>query len=327
MTPLADTVPSAILGRVLDDSYLAEMLRTSASRVYAETDSNGEGAFLCHSNRIVSKVFTRLGSGTACDVSRDQLSQLFKILVKIGDLADIGKANYAPRESRVSFFVDGWGRIAGGVPLECAGVSGEGVEDHLESVFTIGRMVKLSTGVAMPVDWEICETHLWSKASDNALYEHLLENCLGVRCPPVVDSCEFYDTNRSGGRRFRWRQKKPALATFIVARIVGQADYFVILPDPKNDALEWFELLQDDARKWIVLAERITKLRNFVPSACFEGYRVVHLPNILPDFLLRALLSCSAATRRTDKGWELRIGDELLDFLVTILALGNCALS
>ncbi len=101
----------------------------------------------------------------------------------------------------------------------------------------------------------------------------------------------------------------------------------MILRDPKNDALEWFELLPDDARKWIVIAERVRKLRNFVPSARLERFRMIHLPNILPDFLLRALLSCSAATRRTEKGWELRIGDEFLDFLVTILALGNCALS
>jgi hypothetical protein len=190
VTVLNSPSSGAVAAGLLDTNRVAEYIRAAAGLVYADACQAVPDDFSCHQNRIISVVSARLGLGLACGVDREYLAGLFDILVRIGDLAHVGDGHYVPRESRVTMFAEGWGRIAGGVPLECSGISGKSIEDHLDGVSTIGRMVKLAAGY-IPIDWEEAGIYLWSRASNEELYRHLLKNAVGAKCAPLTESCDF----------------------------------------------------------------------------------------------------------------------------------------
>lgn len=316
------------VGRFPSASYLAECIRAAAGMAYADSQKEETASFSCHRNRIMSAVTARLGSGLACETSREQLSELFDILADLGDLAHVGNGDYVPREFRVTRFAEEWGRISGGLPLECLNVSGELIEDHFESIPTIGRMVKLAAG-SSPDDWEVAEYYFWTKASDQELYAHLLEDLSGAKCPPMADSCVFYDVGRRARTRGdRWHSRPIGSGSFAVARKAGPvASYYVILFGAKGGTAQWREVTPDDARKWILLSERIAKVKNYIRGEEGPESVVVYVPDMLPRFARVALFSCASEVVRREKGWNIEIPNLLRDFFDTVLDCSNCVIS
>jgi len=307
----------------LDESYLAELIRAEVGRTYATVCVSSVEKFSCHRNRIQSAVRARLGSGLAYPYTAEALSAVFESLVTIGDIADVGKGDYVPRETRVTIFVDGWGRISGGLPLDCGGYAGLGIRDHLEDIPSIGRMVRLEQGIPLPEDWEVASTYFWSRASDEQIYGHLFENTLGGRVPEITESCVFYNPSYRGrSRRERWQNRAVAAKPFVVVRKTGQnTAYFVIVSEI------WYEISPDDARKWVLLAERLAKARNYLRADECEGAFVLRLPNMLPQFASAALFSAACGIAQTEKGWDLKIGNSLREYVSVILEVCNCVIS
>src|SRR5207253_7257491 len=123
-------------------AWLAEMTRMVAARLYAQVQAkgvkNGDGSPVAvHKAAITAQVSKAFGALYEEGAPHFSVSWIVDLLVRLGDLGDIGHGYLIPRESRIMRLTPGWGRIAGGLPLEASEHPEEGIHSVLDG--TVGR--------------------------------------------------------------------------------------------------------------------------------------------------------------------------------------------
>lgn len=315
-------------------AWLAERVRMVATRLYAQAEARGgkkgDGSPIAvHVAAItaqVSKVF-----GAIYDEAAPQFSEssIVELLVRLGDLGDIGYGYYIPRESRIVRMTAGWGRLAGGLPAEFSEHPEKGIECILET--TIGRIVRLR-GNFSEFDQETEHSEVYESITSTD------EKNLGrlwARLPdrivtrPPDETTEYYNAGfrRGRTRRDRWHNKVPD-AVFVVARTrTLPAHYYLLGANPSRPGKGWFELESEEARRWILSAERIGGVTNLLRTSESEGERTFFLPDMLPRAWTAGILSCaSTVTPGEDGGWCLKVQRQAFEALEILLRSANIQL-
>jgi hypothetical protein len=305
-----------------------------ATRLYAQTEAGGgkkgDGSLIAvHVAAItaqVSKVFGALYAETAPHFS---VSSAVDLLVQLGDLGDIGHGYYIPRESRIVRMTTAWGRIAGGLPTEFSEHSETGIECVLDS--TVGRVVRLRGGFAKhDQETEHSEVYEWITSADEKnlgrLWARLPDR---TAMKPPEETTEYYNAGfrRGRTRKERWHNKAPDTA-FVVARTrTLPAHYYLLGAKPSHPGKGWFQLESEEARRWILSAEKIGGVTNVLRTSESEGERTFLLPDMLPRAWTAGILACaSIVTPGEGGGWCLKVRREALDVLGVLLRSANIQL-
>jgi hypothetical protein len=312
-------------------SWALEKTRMVATRLYSqakEADNRDEGQpVAAHKAAItaqVSKIFGALYDGTTPQFSE---SWIVDLLVQLGDLGHIGHGYYIPRESRIVRLTTGWGRIAGGLPLEMSEHPDEGIGPVLST--TVGRLVKINKDFEeCNQDAEHSEIFEWLTSTEEKKYERLSSRLplRTVSCPSK-EATVFYNAGFRSGRirRDRWHNKKPP-EEFVVARSGMQpSHYYLMRGKPGQHWKEWFELENEEARLWILLAEK--KAGTFNKLSMKQGNQVgtFYLSDMLPGAWTSGILACaSSVTEEKEKGgWMVEVEFEALEVVMMLLRSAN----
>jgi hypothetical protein len=311
-------------------SWLAEVIRTVATTLYAKvTDEGGENSPIAiHRNAISGQVARTFG--LILDETAPQLSVSagIDILIRLGDLATIGQGYCIPRESRIVRLTRTWGRIGGGLPLSFS----EHQEASVKSppVPTIGRVVELADDFDVyDRGTEHSEVFTWISSSKEHILSLLNQDLPDRRSSqPPNGTVKFYNAEfRCARTRLdRW-QNKAVENQFAVARTTGlPTHYFVCFRKEKLSGWHWFELTKEEARKWMLVAERRAGTTNKVRAKHSENEVHLWLPDMLPEAWTAALLGCSATILPTNGGWELGVPRDAFPLLRMLLQSANLEL-
>ncbi|HEU5070873.1 MAG TPA: hypothetical protein VFV96_10750 [Verrucomicrobiae bacterium] len=296
-------------------TWLAEMVRAVASRLFAQ--ANGEfietgdkSSFAVHWSALTAQVAKLFGA--LFDESDPELSisWVIDLLVHLEDLGDIGRGYCLPRESRVVRITEDWGRIAGGLPLELS----EHCEDGIDIVpcESIGRVVKLAKHFSQHDDGaEHSDVFRWVGRSAESLFAELCDELPERPASPPPEGTVYYNSQlqRLRTRGERWQSKFPG-GEFVVARTGAfPAHYSVHIRRQENRAPAWYEVTRNEARRWVLLAEKIAGTMNRIPMRAEEHGIVVFLPDMLPKAWTTALFTCASSVVPAEKGWTLKIQD------------------
>jgi hypothetical protein len=314
--------------------WLAEITRMVIARMFAQTmtqnfEKKDEETNAIHKSAItnqVSKVFGALFDEYAPPFS---ISWIVDLLVQLQDLADIGYGYHIPRESRIVRLAHGWGRIAGGLPLELS----EHPEGGIQAVLggTIGRLVKLSENFAQhDQNTEHSKVFHWMSRSAEMHYSDLREQLAEKNSTrPPEDKTEYYNAQyqRARTRRDRWQNKLPDHA-FVVARTQGlPLHYYVYIPIESKTGKGWFEVTHEEARNWIILAEKRASTINQIRVTSNDNGSTFLLPDMLPAAWTMAILSCASTVVLAEKnGWIVVVQKEALDLMGILLRGANILL-
>lgn len=314
--------------------WLAEATRMVTARIYAQTRTQNFEMKESETNAVhksaiisqVSKVFGALFDENAPPFS---VSWIVDLLVQLQDLADIGYGYHIPRESRVVHLAHGWGRIAGGLPLELSEHADEGIKTILGT--TIGRLVKLSENFEEhDKNTEHSKTSHWMSRSADALFSDLCEQLPGKSSlRPPKDETEYYNTQfqMARNRGDRWRNKFPD-QPFVVARTLGiPTHYYVFLHTDAKTGNECFEVTHEEARDWVMLAEKRAGSINQIRVTKSDNGSTFVLPNMLPSAWTTAILSCASTVVVIEKnGWAVEVQQEARELLEILLRGANILL-
>jgi hypothetical protein len=304
--------------------WLADIIRASVAEEYAEVlqsdDTNTGGVHRNAVNAHVSKAFGALLSPDHLDLS---ISDTVDLLVRLGDLGELGEGYLIPRESRILVLPDVWARVAGGMPSSSSEHDEIGISDL--GTGTVGRIVQTNDQFDRAnVDTEHSELLYWMTENPDEIFTHLSRR-LPERpsMEPVESSLRFYHAGiKSTTRRGRW-QIEPSRELFVVARTgtspVRYYVYFSTKPIPSR----WFSLQKDDAKKWLLLAERYCLTTNRIHTERLDGQVTARLPDMLPDSWTVALLACSSAVIPIEMGWNVTIPANVWPLFQLILKIGN----
>lgn len=342
MGKAATIPPSAVLS--ITDTYrswratqawLAEKVRMVVTRLYAQAEAqggkNGDGSPIAvHIAAItaqVSKVFGALYDKTAPQFSEPLIVEL---LVLLGDLGDIGHGYYIPRESRIVQMTAEWGRIGGGLPMEFSEHPETGVAHVLKT--PIGRVVKLRGDLAKD-DYGTEYSEVYESIT-NRLEKTLAQSW--ARLPdravtrPPEQVMEFYNAGFRRGRTRgeRWHTKMPD-AAFIVARTrTVPAHYYLLGAKRGHPGKNWFELERHEARRWILLAERIGEVTNVIRTSATGDETTFFLPDMLPVTWTSEILACASTVTPGEKsGWCMKVHTEARGLLEILLRNANIQLT
>ena len=222
-------------------------------------------------------------------------------------------------------FSSGWGRIAGGLPLASSEYADIGIANNLSSS-TTGRIVATNErfNSAAP-DIEHSEVLCWTKKKPDELLANLSSQ-LPERpsLEPSEGSVRFYHARlkSSRTRRDRW-QIEPPKELFAVARTaMAPVHYFVhFAANPTRS--RWFSVQRDEARKWLLLAERQFLATNLIYAEENDGQVRAKLPDMLPDSWTVALLSCGSTVVSTETGWDVIVPTDVLPLFQLMLKAAN----
>jgi hypothetical protein len=311
-------------------SWLAEVIRAVATILYAKAteEARESSPFAIHRNAISGQVVRTFGlilDETAPELS---VSGGIDILVRLGDLATIGEGYCIPRESRIVRLTRNWGRIGGGLPLSFSEHQDAGVK--APPMATIGRIVELVED--SDVDdrgTEHSDVFTWIRSNDDQIISLLIQ-ALPDRpsSQPPNGSVKFYhaELTRVRMRGDRW-QNKAVENQFAVARTTRLPTHYMVCFRKENlSGWRWFEVSKEEARKWIMLAERRAGTKNKLPAKHSADEVHLWLPDMLPDAWTTALFSCSATICPTDGGWQLGFPGDVLPLLRMILQSANLEL-
>lgn len=330
MSTTSDVAVSAVLsserwhGWAATHAWLAETVRATTSGMYAEIEGDDGEMFGVHQNAIVGRITKAFG--VLIETARPELSvsETIELLVRLCDLGNLSGGYVIPREMRLQVVVSGWGRLAGGLSLQ--------PNDYAEldvkplQTPTIGRIVSLHQNfdVSQP-RLEHSEILWWSKSENQAVFAELTRQLPERSCSrPLDGSIRYYHPNCRGSRtrRARWQDELP-IEPFVVARSISlPARYFVCITSIANHA-NWFRVGRDQARKWILFAERCYATVNTIYSEKHDGALKVRVPDMLPAVWTAALLGCGSRVTPIDKGWEIVIADEVAPLFRVLLAASN----
>ena len=312
--------------------WAVERARMVATRLYAQVKEKAENKdegypVAVHKAAItaqVSKIYGVLYDETVPQFSE---SWIVDLLVQLGDLGHIGYGYYIPRESRIVRLTTGWGRIAGGLPLELSEHADKGIGPVLDS--TVGRMVELHVDFEeFNQDTEHSEVYDWLNSTEEEKYAQL-----SFRLPlrpvsaPPMEATVFYNAGfrRGRKRRDRWHNKIPEEA-FVVAR-TGMRPYlyYLMTVKPGQYLKECFELGKEEVRLWILLAEKMAGTVNEITlKQRYEG-RVFFLPDMLPGAWTSGILACASSVieEKEKGGWMVEVEFEALDLVMILLRSAN----
>ena len=314
-------------------AWLAEVTRTTATRMFAQAglegdESGNKSTVAVHRGALTAQVYKIFGALFDQNAPELSVSWAIDLLVYLEDLADIGFGYYLPRESRVVRLAECWGRVAGGLPLELS----EHPEDGIESLRgeSVGRVVKMALDfAAQEQGTEYSEVFRWGAKGVDGLFTELCERLPNrVASAPPEDITLYYNSQyqRARNRGDRWQSRFPSGA-FVVARTGSQpAHYSVQVRREGQRVAAWFEVSREEARKWVLLAEKAANATNRV-SARAEGDGVsFFLPDMLPRAWLAGLFACAARVIPAEKGWTLDVGAEARALLGILLRSANIEL-
>jgi hypothetical protein len=314
--------------------WLAEATRMVTARMFAQTltqnfekkDAETNAVHKAAITSQVSKVFGALFDESAPSFS---ISWIVDLLVQLQDLADIGFGYHIPRESRIVRLANGWGRIAGGLPLELS----EHPEGGIKSVLggTIGRLVKFSDNFDLhDQNPEHSKVFQWMSQSIDTHYSRLCEQLPDKNSTrPPEDGAEYYNAQyqRARTRGERWQNKLPD-QSFVVARTRGlPIHYYVFVPTNAETSKGWFEVTHEEARNWILLAEKRAGTTNQIRVTDSEIGSTLHLPDMLPAAWTVAIFSCASTVVPVEKnGWIVEVQKEARDLVEMLLRGANILL-
>lgn len=310
-------------------AWLCEATRSVVSRLYGESgqqlqagEATSNGGI--HRTAIVSQVTKSFGALLNSDASSLSASRILDLLLELEDVAHLGNGFYIPRESRVVRLGDDWGRIAGGLPLEFSEHSEAGIETV--SAVSLGRVVRIKdTSGFVDEMSEYSEVFEWSQMSDKHRFSTLLERLpKEMLASPPASSVVYYNSGirRARSRRDRWLEKNPG-GSFTVARgVTLPASYYVCLEGRGGPRINWFEVDSNEARKWILLSERIHNVTNTIRRGIGEGLSFT-LPNMYPNSWTQAFLAVASLAVESDNGWQLEVQTCFEDLVLKLTDAAN----
>lgn len=304
-----------------------------AARLFAQAKMEGEERnatlpFAVHKAAITGQVSKSYGALFDENAPHFSGSWLVDLLVLLGDLGNIGHGYYFPRESRIVRLAPGWGRIAGGLPIELSEHPDDGIKAMMEE--TIGRLVKLEEDFSKyDHGTEYSEVYRWQTNTLERIHADLVARLpeKPVSSPPAGIAM-FYNAGFQRGRtrNERWNQKMSTDA-FIVARTgTSPTHYYVVGAKARHREKEWFEVEKEEARQWILLVEKNAGITNLIRASTSDQVQKFLLPNMLPKAWTTAILACASTVTSTDKGWELEIRPEAGELLRILMRYANIKL-
>jgi hypothetical protein len=303
-----------------------------ATRLYAqvkeEAENKDEGQPVAvHKAAITAQVAKIFGALYDKTVPQFSESWIVDLLVQLGDLGHTSHGYYIPRESRIVRLTTGWGRIAGGLPIEFSEHADKGIGPVLDS--TMGRLVKLFGDFEeFDQNTEHSEIFDWLTSTDKNKHAKLSSRLPArtVSSPPK-EATVFYNAGFRRGRTRgdRWHNKIPAEA-FVVAR--SGYDYYLMTAKTGQCWKECFELEKEEARLWILLAEKMAGTLNELRMKQGNEGRTFFLPDMLPGAWTSGILACaSSVTEEKEKsGWMVEVEFEALELVVILLLSANIQL-
>ena len=316
--------------------WALERARMVATRLYAQVKEKAQNKdegqpVAVHKAAItaqVSKIFGALYDETVPQFSE---SWIVDLLVQLGDLGHISHGYYIPRESRIVRLTTGWGRIAGGLPLELSEHADKGIGPVLDS--TVGRVVKLHGDFEeFNHDTEHSEVCEWLTSTAEKKYAQLSSRLpLRTVSRPPKEVTVYYNAGfRRGHKRGdRWDNKFPAEA-FVVARTgMRPPFYYLMTAKPGQCWKECFELEKEEARLWILLAEKMAGTLNKLRMKQGNQGGTFYLPDMLPEAWTSGILACaSSVTEEKEKGgWMVEVEFEALELVMILLRSANIHLN
>ncbi len=263
-----------------------------------------------HQGWVAGFVSRALGSVVNQDVPQFSVIEGLRLLTMLGDVAPIGNGYYLPRESRVTVFTSGWGRISGGLPLSESEHNSANVVDDDASGDTLGRAVRLKRDEKMPGSEDLRRV-IGVDTPTEALVKDLIGVLPSSACRITDDGdVSFYDATlrRARTRGERWQAVNKCVGDVIVARTRGlPSHYFVWVGKNVGGQGEWLPVGKDIARIWIVVAERLAGSRNRIRGKRVGSEGIFLLPDMLPDVWTMAIMACSSCCVRLEKCYDLRI--------------------
>src|ERR1035437_1825030 len=307
--------------------WLAEATRMVTSRMFAQTmtqnfEKKEAETNAVHKSAITSQVAKVLGALFNGNAPQFSISWIVDLLVQIQDLADIGYGYHIPRESRIVRLTHGWGRVAGGLPLELSEHPDGGIQTVLGG--TIGRLVKLSENFAQhDQNTEHSKVFHWMLRSADAHYSDLREQLPEKSSArPPEDETEYYNAQyqRVRARRDRWQNKLPDHA-YVVARTRGlPMHYYVYIPTEAETGNGWFEATHEEERNWIILAEKRAGTINQIRVTSNDNGSTFLLPDMLPTAWTMAILSCASTVVLAEKnGWIVEVQQDARELMEILL--------
>jgi hypothetical protein len=312
--------------------WFLERTRTVATRLYAQAlakDREGDDTSpsAVHKTAITSQVSKAFGALADESSPQFSFSWLVDLLVLLQDLGDIGFGYHIPRESRIARLAQRWGRVVGGLPLEASEHPEGGILSSLDE--TAGRLITLGEDfVKHDVLTEHPEIYTWQTSTLEqtlaTLWSRLPER--PVSRPPE-ENTEFYNARlvRARSRGERWRNKLPTQEIVVARSKSLPAHYYLATATTSGYAgRAWYELDKEEARKWVLLAEKMTGAVNLLRTTKNQDIETFFLPDMLPAAWTTALLACaSAAVPGEEGGWKLAVRTEALPPLVILAKQAN----
>jgi hypothetical protein len=312
-------------------AWLAEMVRTVTSRLYAQErakvhENEDSMPVAVHKAAITAQLSKIFGALYDESVPQFSGSWMVDLLVRLGDLGDIGNGYHLPRESRIVRLASGWGRIAGGLPIEASEHATEGIISM--STSSIGRLVRLESGFSQhDHDSEHSEVYVW-------LTETVEQTCARMwgRLPahavsrPTEDAIRYYNVGSRHGctRGERWNNMKPE-DLFVVARTgIQPMHYYLIVASSRYEKEKWFEIEREEARRWIMLAEKRAGITNSIQMSSNGHVNKFRLPDMLPGAWTVGMMACATAIiPYAEGGWIVEVKPDELDLLGILFRSAN----
>jgi hypothetical protein len=176
---------------------------------------------------------------------------------------------------------------------------------------------------------EYSEVFQWSTRSADRIFSDLCEELPDRSAsPPPEDATAYYNAQhqRARTRGDRWQNRLPD-AAFVVARTGSQpTHYSVRVRQEGQRSDEWFEITHQEARRWVLLAEKLTGSMNRIPMNLKESGLSLFLPDMLPKAWTAAIFACASTVVPAEKGWTLEIQTEARELLEMLLRGANIQL-
>jgi hypothetical protein len=312
--------------------WVTEGVRMACCRLFAqsamqETDGNAQVRLGAHRTAINTQVLKTVGALLEPQQAEISPSFVIDLLLQIEDLAHIGDGIIIPRESRVAVIAPGWARIAGGLPLEHS----EHPESGVQAVHanTIGRIAELSKDFrTLDPETEHSEVFRWLSRSSNEIFSELFASLPNVvSSPPPQDRTYYYHARALSARtrRDRWQAKEPD-ESFTIARTGTQPVHYFLRTTSEQPGARWLDIDHETARKWILLAEKLTGATNRIRATPTSNGITLLLPDMFPNAWTSALLACSSRVSPQENGWTLEISPQVRTLADILFGAANIKL-
>lgn len=103
--------------------------------------------------------------------------------------------------------------------------------------------------------------------------------------------------------------------------------YYVFVPTDAETSKGWFEVTHEEARNWILLAEKRAGTTNQIRVTDNKNASTLLLPDMLPAAWTVAILSCASTVVLAEKsGWIVEVQQEARDLMEILLRGANILL-